>query len=60
MCDAGRIRHRLERWLWNRRATVLLAGFQANGTLGRFLLDGAKAVRIQGDKIFWSMGAMFP
>jgi metallo-beta-lactamase family protein len=51
MCEADRIRHHLKRWLWNRWATVLLAGFQANGTLGRFLLDGAKAVRIQGDEI---------
>ena len=33
------------------RATVLLVGFQPNGTLGRFLQDGAKAVRIQGDEI---------
>jgi metallo-beta-lactamase family protein len=51
MCDAGRIRHHLKNWLPEPQATVLLVGFQAQGSLGRILQDGANAVRIQGDEI---------
>ena len=51
MCDAGRVRHHLKRLLWRREATVLLVGFQAVGTLGRFLQEGQRLVRVQGEEI---------
>lgn len=49
MCDAGRIRRHLKRLLWRREVTVLMTGFQVAGTLGRMLLEGRSAVRIQGE-----------
>jgi len=51
MCEAGRIRHHLRHNLGKRQSTVLFVGFQASGSLGRIILDGAQRVRISGTDI---------
>lgn len=52
MCEAGRIRHHLKHNLWRRECMILFVGYQAVGTTGRRIRDGAKKLSIFNEEIY--------
>jgi len=51
MCEAGRIKHHLKHNIWDSRNSIVFVGFQAEGTLGRTIVDGEKNIKIFGESI---------
>ena len=51
MCEAGRVRHHLKHNLWRPESLILFVGYQAQGSLGRSIQEGARTVRLFGEEI---------
>jgi metallo-beta-lactamase family protein len=51
MCDSGRIQHHLKHHLWREASHIVFIGYQAEGTIGRRIVDGANTVRLFGEEI---------
>ena len=51
MCDSGRVQHHLKHHLWRSESHIVFIGYQAEGTVGRRIVDGAKTIRLFGEEI---------
>lgn len=51
MCNGGRILHHFKHRIWDKRNAVIFVGYQAEGTLGREIIEGAKFIEIYGERI---------
>jgi metallo-beta-lactamase family protein len=51
MCDSGRIKHHLKHHLWRNESHIVFIGYQAEGTIGRRIVDGAKTIKLFGEEI---------
>ncbi len=51
MCESGRIQHHLKHHLWREESHIVIIGYQAEGTIGRRIVDGAKTVKLFGEEI---------